>query len=852
MAPFLPPDLEGLRELAYNLRWTWDHDTINLFRRLDRELWEQTGHNPVLMLGTIAQERLNEAAGDEGFVAHLNRLLNKLREYMRVEGSWYDKHHRKNRPQGIAYFSAEFGLTEALPIYSGGLGILAGDHVKAASELGLPLVGVGLVYQQGYFRQYLNPDGWQQERYPTNDFYNLTIVPVKEEDGSPVLVSVDMPGRKVFARIWKAQVGRVPLYLLDTNIPNNSKHDEDITDALYKADPDVRIRQEIILGVGGVKALKLLGINPAVCHMNEGHSAFLGLERIRQLMEENKLSFGEAREVAAAGTVFTTHTAVPAGIDKFSPDLMDRYWSDFWRGLGISREQFMGLGRANPADDSEPFSMAMLAINLSAKTNAVSRLHGDVSRKLFQGAWKDLPEHEVPITYITNGIHTRSWISEEMSDLYDTYLGPRWSEDISDQNIWKRVEEIPDEELWKIHERRRQRLVHFCRKRLRKQLEAQGALPSELKEAGEILDPYALTIGFARRMATYKRATLLLTDLERLAKILSNKDRPVQIIMAGKAHPEDTPAKELIREVIHFLRKEDVRRHFVFIEDYDMNVARWMVEGVDVWLNTPRRFLEACGTSGMKVAFNGGINFSILDGWWDEAYEPHVGWAIGHGEVYADPKYQDEVESNAIYNLLEKEIIPLFYDRDREGRPRQWLSRMKSSMLEICPMFNINRMVREYALRMYFPSALRASEFIANDAAKARALADWKKRVLKSWKDVRIESVEATELDKVHVGDDMRVRAMVNLADLTSDDVAVQIYHGTLGPTGMIEEGEIIPMNLSNEGNGSVMQFSGAIRYFKSGRHGFTVRVLPHHDDLSSPFETGLIQWASEPKNVKV
>ncbi|HEY9784293.1 MAG TPA: alpha-glucan family phosphorylase, partial [Candidatus Obscuribacterales bacterium] len=550
VVPFLPPELEGLRELAYNLRWTWDHETINLFRRLDRDLWESTEHNPVLMLGTISQERLNEAASDEGFIAHVERMVSKLREYMGMESSWYDKHHRKSRPHSIAYFSAEFGLTESLPIYSGGLGILAGDHVKAASELGLPLVGMGLVYQQGYFRQYLNADGWQQERYPINDFYNLPILPVKEADGSPVLIAVDFPGRKVYARIWKAQIGRVPLYLLDTNIPNNSKHDEDITDALYHADPDIRIRQEIILGVGGMKALKVLGINPAVCHMNEGHSAFLALERIRILMEEHKISFDEAREIAAAGNVFTTHTAVPAGIDKFSPELMERYWSDFYKGLGLSRDQFLALGRANPDDSYEPFSMAMLAINLSSKTNAVSRLHADVSRKLFKGAWQDLPEHEVPITYITNGIHTRSWISEEMSELYDTYLGPRWSEDISDQNIWKRVEEIPDEELWRIHERRRQRLVHFSRMRVRKQLERKGALPSELKEALEVLDPYALTIGFARRMATYKRATLLLKDPERLAKILSNKERPVQIIMAGKAHPEDAPAKELIREVI--------------------------------------------------------------------------------------------------------------------------------------------------------------------------------------------------------------------------------------------------------------------------------------------------------------
>lgn len=842
-----------MRELAYNLRWTWDHEIINLFRRLDRELWESTYHNPVLMLGSISQERLNEAAADDGFVAQLNRIAQKHQAYMHTEGSsWYEKHHHSKSKKGvIAYFSAEFGLTECLPIYSGGLGILAGDHVKAASELGLPLVGVGIVYQEGYFRQYLNADGWQQERYPINDFYNIPILPVKEKDGNQVMISVDFPGRKVHARIWKAQVGRVPLYLLDTNIPENNKQDEDITDALYHGDNDLRIKQEMILGLGGMRALRAIGIDPAVCHMNEGHSAFLGLERIRMLMEEQQLSFAEAREVAAAGSIFTTHTAVPAGIDKFTPDLMDRYFSDYYRNLGLTRDQFLGLGRANPSDSQEPFSMAMLAINLSSKTNAVSKLHGDVSRKLFGSAWKDLPTHEVPITHITNGVHAKSWISEEMADLFERYLGPKWSEEISDQNIWKRVEEIPDEELWRIHERRRHRLVNFCRRRVRKQLEAKGALPSEIKEASQILDPEALTIGFARRMATYKRATLLLRDVDRLAGILGNKDRPVQIIMAGKAHPEDTPAKELIRQVMHFSRREDVKRRFVFLEDYDMNVARWMVTGVDIWLNTPRRYLEASGTSGMKVNFNGGVNLSILDGWWDEAYEPNIGWAIGHGEVYSDVAYQDEVESNALYDLLEKEIAPLFYERDKDGRPRAWLERMKAAMLKLCPMFSINRMVREYATRAYFPAQSRYQEFLERNAKKAKELAEWKAKAQRAWRNVRIDSVEASAADKVQVGDDMRVRARVHLGELAPEDVAVQIYHGPIDQNGNISEGEIVPMIYSDEGSkSSSALFSGAIRYFKSGRHGFTVRIVPHHDDMLSPFDTGLLHWASEPVNV--
>ena len=844
VVPFLPPEIECLRDLANNYRWSWDHEVINLFRRLDKDLWESSGHNPVLMLGTISQDRLVEAANDEGFLSHLTRICQKHWEYLHSENTWYKKHHGKTHKGVIAYFSLEFGITESLPIYSGGLGILAGDHIKAASDLGLPLVGVGLVYQQGYFRQYLNADGWQQERYPINDFYNMAIIPMKDPSGEPLLEWVDLPGRRVYFQIWKAQVGRVPLYLLDTNIPQNNSVDENITDALYHGDPETRIQQELVLGIGGMRALKALGIDPAVCHMNEGHSAFLGLERTRMVMQERQLSFKEAKEIAAASHIFTTHTAVPAGIDKFMPELVEKYLGDYHRSMGLNTHDFLALGRSNPGDNSELFSMANLAIKLSARTNAVSRLHGDVSRKLFGSVWPDIPVDEVPITHITNGIHTRSWISEEFADMYDRYLGPRWSEEVGEKNIWKRIEEVPDEELWRMHERRRERLVAFARKRLRMQLERKGAASPMLKEAAEVLDPRALTIGFARRVATYKRATLLLRDAERLASILGNKDRPVQIIIAGKAHPEDTPGKELIKQIIHYSRNEDVKKRFVFIEDYDINVARWLVQGVDVWLNTPRRPLEACGTSGMKVAFNGGINFSVLDGWWDEAYNSHTGFAIGSGEMYSDPSYQDDVESAALYDLLEKEIVPKFYDRSKDGLPRQWISLMKSSMLEVCPVFNINRMVREYAVRTYFPAALRHEELMNDESKKAKNLAKWKDHLHSQWQGLRIDDVHATITEKVQVGTDMNVKVKVHLGGLSPDDVSVQIYHGTIDAYGNITDGELVPMSLLGDNNGNGSLFSGAIRYFKSGRHGYTVRVIPHHDDLGSPYETGLVRWA--------
>lgn len=846
VVPFLPPELMALRELAYNLSWTWDHEIINLFRRLDRQLWESSSHNPVLMLGTISQDKLNEAATDTDFLMHLNRICEKHHQYMQDGNTWYSKQGGSS-DQTIAYFCAEFGLTESLPIYSGGLGILAGDHIKTASELGLPLVAVGLIYQQGYFRQYLNQDGWQQERYLMNDFYNLPVVLVKEKDSSPVLISVDFPGRSVYAQIWKAQVGRVPLYLLDTNIAQNSKQDEDITDALYHGDLELRMKQEMILGIGGMRALAALGITPTVCHMNEGHSAFLALERIRMLMKTKKLSFAEARETARAGQVFTTHTAVPAGIDKFSASLVERYWSNYYRELGLTTDEFLSLGRADASDPTEPFSMAMLAINLSSAVNAVSRLHGQVSRKLFGGAWPNVPTAEVPIIHITNGIHAPSWISSEMSDLYDRYLGPKWFEATAHQNIWQRVEEIPDQELWKIHESRRQGLINFCRSRFKAQLEEKGALPTELREAQEILDPGILTIGFARRVATYKRATLLLKNLDHLQTILTNREHPVQIIIAGKAHPEDIPAKELIRQIVHASRNKEVRHRFVFLEDYDMNVARWMVGGVDVWLNTPRRFLEACGTSGMKVAFNGGINLSILDGWWDEAYEPDAGWAIGKGEVYRDIDYQDEVESNALYDLLEKELIPSFYDRDNEGLPRAWLARMKASMSKICPVFNMNRTVREYADKMYFPADKRFTRFLSQDGFQSKALADWKRYLLDNWSSVRINSVESSTKQVVKVGDEIEVQAWVQLGDLKASNLSVEIYHGVIDTAGDITDGQAISMIPVAEKNGALTLFKGTIRYLKSGRHGFTVRILPSHPDLSSAFEPRLILWASEP-----
>ncbi|MCK4602560.1 MAG: alpha-glucan family phosphorylase, partial [Phycisphaerae bacterium] len=601
--PSLPDQLSPLLEIAYNLWWSWHGDAQDLFRRLDSDGWDECYHNPVAMLGQIDQGRLNEMAGDEGFLAHMNRVHNELQYYINNRG-WWAKTYGGNGEVQMAYFCAEYGISECMPIYSGGLGILAGDHIKSASELDIPLVGVGLLYQQGYFRQRLNADGWQLELFPRNDFPNMPVQLARNAEGEPVTINLEIGERMTKVQVWQVRVGRIKLYLLDANLSENSPEDRHITAQLYGGDQEMRIRQEILFGIGGVRILKAMGLSPKAYHMNEGHSAFLGLERIRLLMAEQGVSFDEARQAVAASNIFTTHTPVPAGNDAFEPWMLEKYFANYWQQLGLSREQFLALGRQDPANKEEPMSLTVLAMHLSGFRNGVSRLHGSVSRNLWANIWPGVPNNEVPITSITNGIHTRSWLSHDLASLYDRYLGPRWHENPADTTAWNAVDQIPDPELWRTHERRRERLVAFARRCMRGQLMKRGAGAAELADAEEVLDPEALTIGFARRFATYKRANIILADIERLAKLLNNPDRRVQIIFAGKAHPRDNPGKDLIRQIVHTARKEPFRRSLVFLENYDMNVARYLVQGCDIWLNTPLRPMEASGTSGMKVAAN--------------------------------------------------------------------------------------------------------------------------------------------------------------------------------------------------------------------------------------------------------
>lgn len=845
VVPSLPPRLERLRELAYNLRWSWDYGTYELFRRLDSDLWESSGHNPVRMLGMLKQGILDEAANDDSFLSHLNRVLEQYDAYVSAKKTWFRRSYGDTQDVSVAYFSMEFGISESLPNYSGGLGILAGDHLKSASDLGIPLVGLGFLYQEGYFRQYLNADGWQGELYPDNDFYTMPVSLEKKKDGSAITVQVQFPGRVAHAQVWRVQVGRVPLYLLDTNIPLNRPEDRDVTDRLYGGDADMRMRQEVLLGIGGIRALAALGIRPTVCHMNEGHSAFLALERINQLMSAHGVSFDDAREAAAAGIVFTTHTPVPAGIDVFRPDMVEQYFGHYYRSLGLGTREFMALGRQDPNDDHEPLSMAVLALRLASKANGVSGLHGDVSRRMWQRVWPGVPEDEVPISSITNGVHPNTWISgREIGLLFDRYLGPRWREDPTDRGVWEGVERIPMEELWRAHEQRRERLISFARQRLVSQLERRGVSLSEIEAAREVLNPEALTIGFSRRFATYKRAILLFRQPERLARILTDRDRPVQIIIAGKAHPKDNPGKEMIKQVVGLARQEQYRRQIVFLEDYDMVVARYLVQGADLWLTTPRRPLEASGTSGMKVAMNGGLNVSVLDGWWCEGYDPGLGWAIGRGEEYQDLNYQDEVEANALYNLMEKEIVPLFYDRGADGLPRGWIGRMKRSLRALCPFFNTHRMVMEYTQQMYISAAERQRLLMAEDMSRARSLARWKAEMRNRWPSLEIVRVEADGPSEVAVGSLVEVRADVRLGGIRPEDVTVELYQGAVDADLQIMDGSAIPMIYIGENEEGISSYTGSIPCAASGLRGYALRVLPRHEDLSNPYEPGLILWA--------
>ena len=845
VVPKLPPRLKPLWELAYNYWFSWNTEIISLFSQVDHKLWRECYGNPIGFLNRLPQQTLESLAEDDFFLERLGDLRQRLEAYLARKTTSIPFPDKTGEPV-VAYFSLEYGITLCLPVYSGGLGILAGDHLKSASDLNVPLVGIGLVYQQGYFRQYLTPDGWQQERYPLYDFEQLPLTLCKDPGGSRILVSVDLRGEKVQAQIWKAQVGRVSLYLLDSNVPENQPQSRLITTRLYGGDLEMRVRQEYLLGIGGIRALSALGLRPKVIHMNEGHSAFAGLERISNFMQQNKLSFEAALELVASSSVFTTHTPVPAGNDRFPPELMQPYFEDYARKMGLAFKVFLALGREDPRNDAEHFCMPVLALKLSRFNNGVSKLHGVVSRKMWNRVWSQYPVEDVPIGAITNGVHVPTWVAQDIAALYDRYLGANWREDPDCPRVFSQAPAISDAELWRTHERLRERLVGYVRVKLREQLLARGAKRKELQVSEEVLDPQALTIGFARRFATYKRANLLLQDKERLIKIISDSPRPVQFIFAGKAHPHDNEGKKIIQELVQLCTSPECRYSMVFLEDYDMDVASYLVQGCDVWLNTPRRPLEACGTSGMKAMCNGVINLSTLDGWWAEAWrsDNSVGWAIGQGEEYEDAGYQDFVESQTTYNIIENEIIPTFYERGHGNLPRNWIRKMKESISSLVPVYNSHRMVEDYARVAYVPALDNYNRLVKSDYAAAKDLASWRMDMMTKWSNLDIRNIRAGEPDQLHVGDSVTVTAEVYLNGIRPQDVEVQIYSGRLNYEGKFAQRETTVMKPVSTANDGWYLFQGEIMPLEAGRFGFTVRILPHHPLLLDSHSLGLIRWA--------
>ncbi|MDR1487303.1 MAG: alpha-glucan family phosphorylase [Deltaproteobacteria bacterium] len=837
VVPRIPDRLATLKRMAYNVMFSWHSEIRDIFQRIDPKLWEESGNNPVLLLGLVDQKRLNELENDTGFISQLEEVGHRFDIYL------------KNRPIAaentcIAYFSAEFGITTCVPIYSGGLGILSGDHLKSASDVNIPLVGVGLLYQEGYFEQYLNNDGWQMESYTDNSFDAMPVTQMLDAKGEPIKVHVRFKDRQAAIAVWKLQVGRVPLYLMDTDLDENPPDIRATTAQLYGGDREMRIRQELVLGVGGLRALKTMGITPTVIHMNEGHSAFSALERINLLRKDQGLSFDAAREIVRASTVFTTHTPVPAGNDTFHPDLARAYFEDYAKELGISWPVLLGYGRVNPRDDGEPFGVTPLSLRMSAHANGVSKLHGLVSRNMWQNIWPKTPVEDTPIDSVTNGVHVSTWASREISRLYTRYLGQDWKEDPDPEHIWEYITQIPLSELWRAHCHCRERLIAFARRSQFRQQKRLGGSADVLQRTMEMFSPDTLTIGFARRFATYKRATLLFSDPDRLATILNNPQRPIQIIVAGKAHPQDNEGKAFIKQIIHYSREPRFSNRILFLENYNIRLAGLMTSGCDVWLNNPRRPLEACGTSGMKALANGVLNLSVLDGWWDEGYAPKSGWAIGSGEVDSNQTLQDLTESQALYNLLEQQVAPSFYTRTTDGIPVAWCEMMRNSIKDLVPRFSSHRMVTEYYTRFYRQCSDRFTYLTSQNYRPATEQATWCNKLMTTWNDVAVTELKGQATTLKTVGESAKLEATVRLGSLKPQDVTVEAYFGAMDHQGEFIDRQTVILECAAELQSGIYTYKGEISCNRPGRFGYTVRVTPSREKLGNPFVLGLVAWA--------
>ena len=845
--PQLPKRIEKLSEISNNLWWSWNTEFLRLFKTIDNDLWETCEKNPVKFLKQVSQERLEAVSKNVEFLKEYDKLARQFEDYMNSKNTWFANNYPENKNDLIAYFSAEYGLDRTIPIYSGGLGILSGDHLKSASDLGIPLVAVGLLYKNGYFHQKINGYGDQETEYINIELSNLPINPVKDKNGEDLIIYVKFPKRRLYLKVWQINVGRIKLYLLDSDIEKNNPEDRDVTLRLYGGDQEMRIRQEIVLGMGGTNLLtRALGLNPTIYHMNEGHSAFLILELIKNIIKEKQVSFDVARDIASSKTVFTTHTPVPAGNDIFPLDLVDKYFKDFWPRLGLDREEFLRLGM-KPSQILEPgFNMGILALKVAGKKNGVSKLHGAVSRELFGDVWPDIAANESPITYVTNGIHTCSWLSPKLKELYNKYLMPYWQDNIHEDKIWEKINNIPDKTLWETHQDRKEKLLKLVKDNTTQRLRRSGYSYEEINEITSKLNPNALTIGFARRFATYKRATLIFKDLERITQILNNSEKPVQLIFAGKAHPADKEGQDLIKRIHEISMMPQFKGKIFLLENYNIAMSQYLVSGVDVWLNNPRRPMEASGTSGQKASVNGVINFSVLDGWWAEGYNQENGWTIGTNAEYNSYEEQDIADSQSMYRTLEDKIIPTYYNKNEEGISPKWIRIMKNSIISTGGKYSTARMLVDYTNNLYMPLCNLTKKYYQNvDTVAEYNL--WKKNLYINWKDIKITQTNNLDNITIDAGNNIEVKCEVELPNVDLDNITVECYYGKILDNGIVENVSIIPMKLTGKDEeNKKYEYTTKIELKTGGNYGYTFRVMPRHEMLLDAENLNLVKWVTK------
>ena len=847
--PKLPERINKLYTISYNVWWSWNTDFLRLFKDMDGDLWDRCDKNPVKFLKLISQDKLEKAAMDTEFLRRYDKIVRDFEDYMESKSTWFSRNHPDHKDDLIAYFSMEYGLDETVAIYSGGLGILSGDHMKSSSDLGIPLVGIGLLYKHGYFNQIINGEGKQEEVYKDVDIDLMPILPVKDENGNDVIINIKLPDKRmIYIKAWHIKVGRNTILLLDSDIDENS--DETIrntTTTLYGGDQDMRIRQEICLGMGGVQLLRVLGYTPNVYHMNEGHSSFLTIELIKDIMKENKISFDVARDIVSSMTAFTTHTPVPAGNDIFGTDLILKYFDGYWNKLGISKDEFLGLGMEPDGDSNSGFNMGILALKIAGKKNGVSKLHGAVSRELFDNVWKNVPANESPIGYVTNGVHTCTWLSPKIKELFNQYLKPYWQDSIESDDTWEDINRIPNEELWNVHIERKAKLLELVKTSTIKRLRRYNYSYDEIDKLIGGLDVNALTIGFARRFATYKRATLIFKDLERITKIFNEQGKKIQIIFAGKAHPHDREGKEFIRYIHELSIKPQFKGKIFILENYNIGMSRYLVSGVDVWLNNPRRPLEASGTSGQKAAINGVINFSVLDGWWAEGYNQKNGWAIGTNDKYQNYEEQDSADSKSIYDTLENKIVPTYYDYNTQGFSDTWVQIMKNSIISNAGRYSTARMLQDYVNQIYIPLAeLHYKHY--SDIESANAFNVWKKTLRDNFDKIEIIQSESNLNDiTIDAGNQITVKCEVKLPEnlIDKNSIVVQAYYGQMDDNGVIENVRATNMYLEDENN-DVLKYRTEILLKEGGDIGYTFRVIPKTDMVIAIMDLDLIKWVTK------